>query len=245
MFTPEELLEELKDKDFVLPQLKKLLQLKRKTLHLSPLTAYYYHIPKKQMLTYLTRAHLIHTLFQVKKPLTFIIIPANVPRPFPKPTEAVTEKHINGGYTYLNKDTIFIYRYEDFPKIMLHEVLHHSAINTSSPYNEAVIEFWALLLHLLFVATNNYDKLFQEELTWSLSLCKKLQAHPADTSYADSYIVIKTLLLFFRQAFLQIPQKEQTSFIEKHKRHPSFLQAIRNAPDTPSNSMRMVLHGND
>lgn len=244
MFTPQELLEELKDKDFVLPQLKKLLQLKRKTFRMSPLTVYYYRIPKKQMQQYLTRAHLIHSLFQIKKPLTFIIVPADVPRHFPHPTEAVTEKHINGGYTYLNKDTIFIYRYEDFPKVMLHEVLHHSALNTSSPYNEAIIEFWALLLHLLFVATNNYDKLLQEELTWNLSLCKKLQAHPADTSHAYSYIFIKTLLLFFKKDFLHTPQKEQTSFIEKHKQHPLFLQAIQDAPIPSNNSMRMVLHGN-
>jgi hypothetical protein len=247
--SPSFLLNELKDKPFVLQEVTQLIQKKPKTLQEGPLTVHFFKVTKKEMRPYLHRAHLLHTYLQIKKPLTFWIIPTSSPRLFPTPNQPVTQENINGGYTYINGNTIYIYRHEDYPKVMLHEIIHHSAIHSNSIYNEAIVEFWALLFHLLFISTPTpatFDTLYQKELQWSLSLCKKLSQHPADTSYATHYIIIKTCLLFFRQEFLQLPPTAsiQTHFIDTHKKHPAFLKAIQAAPLPTNNSMRMVQHGN-
>lgn len=245
--SPHFLLNELKDKSFVFQEISQLIQKKPKTLQEGPLTVHFFKLTKKEMRPYLRRAHLLHTYLQIKKPLIFWIIPTTSPRRFPSPNQPVTQENINGGYTYLQGNTIYIYRQEDYPKVMLHEIIHHSAINSTSVYNEAIVEFWAVLFHVLFISTpSNFDNLYQKELHWSLSLCKKLSLHPADTSYATHYIYIKTCLLFFRQDFLQVPASAtaQTHFIDTHKNHPAFLKAIQAASLPTTHSMRMVKQGN-
>lgn len=43
----------------------------------------------------------------------------------------VHPRHINGGYTYLKGNEIFVLRREEFPKVVLHEVLHHTKVHIS------------------------------------------------------------------------------------------------------------------
>ena len=232
--------EELRDKPFVTEEVKRLLKQKQKTLHDGPLTTHYYEIPTPKMKTYLRRARLLWDTLHIKKPLTFWVIPAKVPRLFPAPGEPLSEKHLNGGYTYLNNNNIYIYRYEDFPKVMLHEVIHHSYLNTHTPYNEAIVEFWAVLFHLFFISTPaTFESYFQDELNWNLFLCKKLLQHNADISHADSYIFAKTALLFHRDNYLN-----GQPFSPKMITAKPFQQAIQSAPDYNQDSMRMVWRGN-
>lgn len=236
------MLEEFRDKPFVYREIKQLLKRKFKTLTEGALTVHY--IPVKGLTTtkmqlYLQRAVHVHTVLDIKKPLVFWIIPTSVPRLFPGPGEAVSEKHINGGYTYLSGNNIYIYRYEDLPKVMLHEVIHHSKLNTNTAYNEAIVEFWTVIFHLLAVN----KELFEEELQWSLYLCKRLETHTGDVSYAYNYIYIKTCLLFFKDTFIRTA--DPVTFINKHKNNKRFKKAIQEASDFNTNSFRIVLHGND
>lgn len=48
-------------------------------------------------------------------------------RVMPEQGEVVKQKHINGGYTYLNGNEIFVLRREEYPKVVLHETLHHTS----------------------------------------------------------------------------------------------------------------------
>lgn len=132
-----------------------------------------------QIIRSLCRANAVLRMFSLDKPLTVVLVP--VPRPRMKPEGIVEPKHVNGGYTYVNKNTIYIYRLEEWPKVMLHEVLHHvpalqntrwTTVQLQKLYDafqidtwgcpgncrtvleptEAIIEAWAIFLHTVFMS---------------------------------------------------------------------------------------------
>ena len=37
----------------------------------------------------------------------------------------MTSENINSGFTYVNRNDIYIFRKEEFPKVILHELIHH------------------------------------------------------------------------------------------------------------------------
>lgn len=105
----------------------------------------------------------------------------------------LTASNTNSGFTYTNGTEIFIFREEEFPKVILHELLHHQPLIHNNNFsninklalmkhfnlrsdtililNETIIELWALLLHLSFISTEynlNYNELFQLELKYSI-----------------------------------------------------------------------------
>ena len=102
-------------------------------------------------------------------------------------------KNVNSGFTYTNRNEIFIFRKEEFPKVIIHELIHHD-INIHSDYiepeykkklldhfkldpkcllilNEAIVEFWATIIHLSNVSKEHnisFDELLKIELEYSL-----------------------------------------------------------------------------
>lgn len=135
---------------------------------------------------------IIRSLFRIKtirelfglnkeKMMDIVLLPINEPRRKPKKGEHIQPKHINGAYTYISNGTIYIYRLEEWPKVILHEVLHNVSKlqsitwderdivklydafdidNSGCPQNcktileptEAIIETWAIFLHTVFIA---------------------------------------------------------------------------------------------
>lgn len=122
-----------------------------------------------------------------------------------RPAAPIMPQHINGGYTYFNKHTIFVYRLEEFPKVMLHEVLHNTPINASAgpawsateverlsrallgpkttvmvDANEAIVETWAEVFQALFIAFENgipAKDVLEVERAWGENQAAKLYAH--------------------------------------------------------------------
>lgn len=116
----------------------------------------------------------------VKDRLVYWLLPSNAKRMLPKAGCEVTPVHINGGYTYPSLKTVFIYRSEEAPKVLLHETIHNTNMDNQHwdpsdlaelyqlfnieqkgcPYqcktnilpNEAIVEFWAELYQCLFIA---------------------------------------------------------------------------------------------
>lgn len=153
------------------------------------------------------------------------------------PTSGMIEaQHINGGYTYVHGHEIFVYRREEFPKVILHEVIHHTSLqrlewspaslkelydffhisqercgnameycHTSLAPNEAIVEAWAEVLHVMFLSIEfglDYRSLYDAEVRHALQqTCKVLgfqSAHQPlwkEGTHAYSYIVLRTLLL--------------------------------------------------
>ena len=172
-------------------------------------------------------------------------------------TEILTEKNVNSGFTYVNGNEIFIFRREEFPKVILHEMIHHNfnihndefkeinkrklmkAFNidekTTLILNEAMVELWATILHLSFIAKeNNWDlnKLIYMELRYSLYKCWQIMRLRNSKLWFDrcniySYIIFKTILLNYLEDLNKIykyPNRYNdtiiTDFIINHKELP-------------------------
>jgi hypothetical protein len=132
----------------------------------------------------------LHTL---RDKLTIWLIPADLPRTFPgTERDVITAKNINGGYTYSNNGEVYVYRLEEFPKVLMHEVIHKTELDTSEKWdakkvatlkrllnidaktnlivNEAVVETHALIYHLCFLSMQlgmSLQMLYDTELEWS------------------------------------------------------------------------------
>jgi hypothetical protein len=78
-----------------------------------------------------------------KKHLTFWLLPTSHLRKFPKKSDVqITPEHINGGFTYTHSraGTVFVFRREEFPKVFLHETLHHAHMDTHSAWSKADLQ---------------------------------------------------------------------------------------------------------
>jgi hypothetical protein len=123
-----------------------------------------------------------------------LLVPFNEPRRKPKNAKDIVEpKHVNGGYTYINNGTIYIYRFEEWPKVVLHEILHnvpkiqsiswsHNTMKqmyrvfdidtvgcpdnctTDLEPTEGVVEAWAIFLHTVFMSIETPEKDFSKLL---------------------------------------------------------------------------------
>lgn len=240
----------------------------------------------------LTHAHAVRTM-----EFRFYIVPHESLRRMPADGDIVRPEHINGGFTWVTHThtshmpvEIYIYRKEEFPKVMLHEITHHLPYHThpskwSAPVlsefyrvfdinqagcphqctvqlepNEAIVEFWATLFQLMFVAidthsvsTSNFDKLLQCEQRWSQKQSDKLvqfqkaKGKPwTEETHAFAYIVLKNLLLQNTDLFIasHTPPYDPVRILQ-------FLKtAAASAPSGPSGSasaispsMRMTTFG--
>ena len=148
------------------------------------------------------RIEFLYKYFNIRNAINIWFLPIEINRFLPKKGEEVSEKHINGGFTYANGNNVFIYRLEEFPKVMLHEFIHHTSIDTSNKWsnnqiaflknelniaknseflpNESIVEVWATIFQLLFISEElniTFNKLYENELNWALTQSEKLLIH--------------------------------------------------------------------
>lgn len=151
-----------------------------------------------------------------------------------KENEIMTGANINSGFTYINRNDIYIFRKEEFPKVILHELIHHDlnihqdrfneknkrllkehfniCDETTLILNEAVIELWATIFQLAFVSIDyhlEFRKLFKMEVIYSLYKCHQILKIQKDDKWKDrcniySYIIFKTILLVNLNEYIKI-----------------------------------------
>ena len=188
--------------------------------------------------------------------ITYWLIPGPSLKGFPTDGE-VGKTHVNSGYTYTNGNNIFIYRREEFPKVMLHEAIHHSLLDTGRSWsqndllrifskfgishhtllrpNEAVVETWAELFHLAFISHEygwDLRQLYETELKWSLQQTRRIlkkqgRAAWKEGTHAFSYYVIRSLFLFKPEAFMR------TSDQARNAGTPVYVDLIMKIADSP------------
>ena len=78
------------------------------------------------------RVYLTTKLYNIAKSFNYFIIMYPGKRSLPKKNNIVEAVNINGGFTYINGNDIYIVRYQDYEKVILHELLHH---NTTIHYD--------------------------------------------------------------------------------------------------------------
>ena len=136
----------------------------------------------------------------------------------------LSQLHVNSGFTYLNRNNIYIVRKEEFPKVLLHEILHHNhhihstfkqsnierlkkhfnIINRDFDPNETIVEFWATIIHLNLISEDyklDFYKLFMDELKYSLYKCYQLYNLPKNVLNKSktniyAYVIFKTILMY-------------------------------------------------
>jgi len=137
----------------------------------------------------------------------FVLVPVDQPREFPRSGQLIQPVHINGGFTYLHGNRVFVVRKEELPKVCLHEWLHHMqgdvswekeelsriynlmsidtagcsnnmvACVTDIRPNEAVVEAWACMLHAMFVSLENKMDNLWESMLFQELSFARYQSH--------------------------------------------------------------------
>ena len=257
------------------------LQCKNITLHYIPVR----EITQTFMKRLIKRLVVIARVFQIEVPIQYWILPCRTKRFFPKHGEEVQQEHINGGYTYTHQHTIFIYRLEEFPKVAIHELLHNSQLHintwkkeqlaalykafhvdtedcdtyctTQLTPNEAIMEAWALMLHIYFVSKEDqvsFLELYEQELVYNLAMSHKLLLYQKEhmpvwkeETHSYSYILLKTCILYYWKVFSKIPYPYDTAVLTKffldYNQRKTFKKKMMEIPLPKDQRFRMTRFG--
>ena len=102
---------------------------------------------------------------QNNKKVKIYLVLSTLEKQFPTDTKIMGIKNANSGYNDTSKDIIFIWRKEEFEKVLFHELIHnfrldkrddhvHDIINTYGPhlYFEALTDFQGIIYHLIYLS---------------------------------------------------------------------------------------------
>lgn len=125
--------------------------------------------------------------------------------------------------------------------------------------NEAIVEAWANIYHIRFVSAEydfRYEDLMASEIQHALMQTKKILEHQKhhfplwqEDTHSFSYIVLRTVLLFFAKEFCEMGQPydtiELTNFMIKKFNSPEFQKALASVsiPSKDKSHMRMTRFG--
>lgn len=180
------------------------------------------------------RVYLTAKLYDIQKDFIYYIILNPAKRKLPTNGDQMEAKHINGGFTYVRSNEIYILRAEDYEKVILHELLHH---NNSIHYdfwkesnlsllknvcnitkdlmlipNEAIVETFACVLNIVFYSIENrepFKRLLTADVRHNLLLANKILILQGDKAWSEKtnsycYIVYKAILYIYFNEFLNI-----------------------------------------
>jgi hypothetical protein len=151
-----------------------------------------------------------------------------------KKEEVIDAVNINGGYTYINKNNIYIIREEDYEKVIIHELLHHNTLIHKQDWeaqnikrlkehfkidnnmllipNEAIIETFACILNTVYHSIEtgtSFNENLKRDQEHSVILAKKILDKQNgelwnEKTHSYCYIVFKTIFYVYFNDFLKI-----------------------------------------
>jgi len=192
-----------------------------------------------QIFKNLYRVYLISKIYNISKWNKYIfnyyIIMNPQKRCMPsKKDDLIDVKNINGGFTYIHKNDIYIIRKEDYEKVIIHELLHHNILIHKTDWekenikrlkehfnihnnmllipNEAIIEAFACVLNTIFYSIETGSSLqdnLKKDQEHSICLAKKILDKQQGNKWQEKthsycYIVFKTILYVYFNKFLKI-----------------------------------------
>jgi len=192
-----------------------------------------------QIFKNLYRVYLISKIYNISKWNNYIfnyyIIMNPQKRCMPsKKDDLIDVKNINGGFTYIHKNDIYIIRKEDYEKVIIHELLHHNILIHKTDWekenikrlkenfnihnnmllipNEAIIETFACVLNTIFYSIETGSSLqdnLKKDQEHSICLAKKILDKQQGNKWQEKthsycYIVFKTILYVYFNKFLKI-----------------------------------------
>ena len=194
---------------------------------------------RTQLFRNIYRVYLISQIYQISKRgdyiFNYFIIMNPQKRCLPtKKGQIMDAVNINGGYTYINKNNIYIIRKEDYNKVIIHELLHHNTLIHKQEWeeqnikrlkahfkihpnmllipNEAIIETYACILNTVFYSIETGTSLrdnLKRDREHSINLTQKILDRQGDQLWDENthsycYIVFKTILYVYFNEFLKI-----------------------------------------
>jgi hypothetical protein len=152
------------------------------------------------------RVFLIKKLFDIKpttQTFNYYMLMNPLKRKLPnKAEDRIGAANINGGFTFVNSNNIYIVRKEDYEKVILHELLHHHRDIHFEEWshknikqiknicgiadeqllipNEAIIETYAIILNVIFYSIEHnmsfaaFKKVLAEDRKQNIAIVKKI-----------------------------------------------------------------------
>ena len=194
---------------------------------------------RRQLFRNLYRVYLVSHIYKISKwgdyIFNYYVIMNPLKRWLPaKRGQIIDAVNINGGYTYTNKNDIYIIRKEDYNKVIIHELLHHNTLIHKQNWeeanirrlkahfkihpnmllipNEAIIETYACILNTVFYSIETGTSLrenLKRDQEHSINLTRKILDKQGgdlweEKTHSYCYIVLKTILYVYFNDFLKI-----------------------------------------
>lgn len=157
-------------------------------------------VPLETLVSAVKRTVCMLMVCKTEQNMVFWLLPSPCLKTFPRPSKDMSVSHANSAFTYINGNSVYIYRREEFAKVMLHETLHHvHSIDTYNEWsqpqlqkiftifrihpstklrpNEAVVETWAELFHIAFLCNQyefDFDTIYKMEFKWAILQAKRI-----------------------------------------------------------------------
>jgi len=182
----------------------------------------------------ITRISILKHMYYITKPMNYFLLMYPGKRFMPDKNKLISVYNINGGFTHINNNNIFIIRSEEYEKVLIHELLHHSiqlqfegwtkhsiskiknAFNIAPKCiilpTEAIIEAYACLINTIFNSIENkknFTSLLKKDRDHSLRTAKKIIDYQQNNLWYEKtnafcYTVLKTIIYIYFDQFLKI-----------------------------------------
>lgn len=107
------------------------------------------------------------------KPVTAYLVLTTLEKKFPKPSEKIMDVHnANTAYTHTHLNYIFIWRYEEFEKVLLHEIIHFLDLDCREQYiskkiniegedsmYEAITDYFGIYYYIIYLSLMTHVKI--------------------------------------------------------------------------------------
>ena len=141
------------------------------------------------------RLAIIDKIYNLNKNFNIHVSLSNYPRFLPSKKEIFDSKHVNGGFTIPDGNNIYIFRKDEYSKVIIHEFIHHIHIINDSLFNlnqyhikllkkkfdisnetsllpaEGVVEFWTTIYNTIFISIEynfSFKLLIKKEIDFSI-----------------------------------------------------------------------------
>lgn len=191
---------------------------------------------KSHLFNCIYRVYLVKHLYNIKPEqyINYYILLNPLKRRLPnRKVDIVKTENINGGFTYINANNIYIVRKEDYEKVALHELLHHCDIIHNENWkpkninvlknlckieqtqdfvpNEAIIETFAIILNVVFKSIENnvsFKSILAKDREHSIVIAKKIIEKQdnklwKENSHSYCYIVLRAVFYIYFKEFIK------------------------------------------
>lgn len=155
----------------------------------------------KKFFKIIKRLLILNKFFYITKIINIHISFPNFPRFLPNKNKFFDSIHVNGGFTIPSGNNIYIYRKDEYSKVILHEYIHHINIINDSLFTlnnyhitllkkkfnisnctqllpaEGVVEFWTTIFNTIFISVEynfSFKLLIRKEIDFSINQIFKI-----------------------------------------------------------------------